>query len=624
MKRAPRFLLRVLPPALCLCLYWPGLKAWFQQDDFSWLALSLNVKGVRDLPAALFVPMAQGTIRPLSERAYFLLLHALFGIDQAPFRYSVFLTQFANLTLLALIARRLTGSRLAGFLAPVFWTANSALVLTLSWSSAYNQVLCAFFMLLAFWCLLEYLATGSRWWWVGQWAAFLLGLASLEVAVVYPALAFVWLWIQKRAEIRRILLLFAASAAYLLLHYFAAPYESGDPAYQLHFGPSMGATLGTYWQIALGPAGLRHYFGAAPAWAPRLGTFLLTAGLAGAAVWAFRRREWAVPFGLLWFLILLAPVLPLRDHVTDYYLTLPAAGLALAGAAGFAGAFRSRSWTRAGTAILLAAVYLGCGAVEARIGVQAVAERSWRIRTVVFGVARARQLHPDKAIVLAGVDSNLFWTGISYDPFRLLGISDVYIEPDSESRLAARPALGRVTDFILPEGALRQALERNTAVVYEVGPSKLRGVTLSYLMRAREQWREEEPWRVDAGKPAFAAQLGPMWYEIEEGRRWMPKLATVRLRGPQTVDERLYVTGWCPPEQVAKGPLRIDIAAGSRPLPEAAVLRAAGPFRLSLRLPPGLAAQPRLNLVIALDKTFRVAGDRRDLGLVFGTFEIRK
>lgn len=624
MRRAPGFALWVLPPALCLCLYWPGLKAWFQQDDFSWLALSLNVKSIGDLPAALFLPMAQGTIRPLSERAYFLLLHALFGVDQAPFRYSVFLTQFANLTLIALIARRLTGSRLAGFLAPVFWTANSALVLALSWTSAYNQVLCAFFVLLAFWCLLQYLATGNRWWWLGQWVAFLLGLASLELAVVYPALAFAWVWRQKRGDLRKTVSLLAVSVLYLALHYFAAPHESGGLAYKLHFGPSMAGTLGSYWQMALGPARLRHYFGAVPEWAGRLGTFLLTAGLAGAAARAFRRREWAVPFGLLSFVVLLAPVLPLRDHVSDYYLTLPAAGLALAGAAAVAGAFRSRSWTHAATAILLAAVYLGCGAVEARIAVQVVAERSWRIRTVVFGVARARQLHPGKAIVLAGVDSNLFWTGIFCDPFRLLGISDVYIEPESETRIAPHPELGRPSDFVLPAGALMKALEQNTAVVYEVEPRRLRGVTLSYLARAREQWREEEPWRVDAGKLAFAAQLGPMWYQIEHGQRWMPKLATVRLRAPQTADERLYVTGWCPAEQVVKGPLRIDIAAGSKPLPEAAILRVAGPFRLSLRLPRGFEAQPALDLVVALERTFRVVGDRRDLGLVFGTFEIRK
>ena len=29
-----------IPPVLCTVLYWNGLNAWFQQDDFAWLGLS--------------------------------------------------------------------------------------------------------------------------------------------------------------------------------------------------------------------------------------------------------------------------------------------------------------------------------------------------------------------------------------------------------------------------------------------------------------------------------------------------------------------------------------------------------------------------------------------------------
>ena len=91
-----------------------------------------------DLWTILFAPMAQGTIRPLSERLFFLAFYHFFGLEAIPYRIAVFLTQFANLALLSLIARRLTGSRLAGFWAPVFWTANSGLALSMSWTASWN------------------------------------------------------------------------------------------------------------------------------------------------------------------------------------------------------------------------------------------------------------------------------------------------------------------------------------------------------------------------------------------------------------------------------------------------------------------------------------------------------
>src|SRR5882724_11164578 len=95
------------PPLLCLAIYWRGLLAWFQADDFAWLALRLQVHDWRTLLHALFAPMAQGSIRPISERGFFLVFEWLFGVHALPFRICVFLTQCANMALLAAIARHL-------------------------------------------------------------------------------------------------------------------------------------------------------------------------------------------------------------------------------------------------------------------------------------------------------------------------------------------------------------------------------------------------------------------------------------------------------------------------------------------------------------------------------------
>src|SRR5579864_6512182 len=101
-----------VPVAFLLWLWSDGLRTWFVADDFAWLSLLGNVHSFRDLLLALFAPAAQGTIRPWSERGFFLLFESLFGIDGLPFRIWVFLTIAADLALIVWITRRITGSLL--------------------------------------------------------------------------------------------------------------------------------------------------------------------------------------------------------------------------------------------------------------------------------------------------------------------------------------------------------------------------------------------------------------------------------------------------------------------------------------------------------------------------------
>jgi hypothetical protein len=108
-----------VPIVACLLVFRLGLWCWFQQDDFSWL--SLEIHGPSDFWRVLFEPRAQGTIRPLSERLFFLVFRKLFVLNAFPYRAFVFLTQGVNLLLLWAIARRLTTCRAAAVLAPLVW-----------------------------------------------------------------------------------------------------------------------------------------------------------------------------------------------------------------------------------------------------------------------------------------------------------------------------------------------------------------------------------------------------------------------------------------------------------------------------------------------------------------------
>src|SRR5229473_2357458 len=205
-----------IPPLFLLAFYWYGLKCWFRQDDFAWLWLTTQVHSWSDFWRAMFEPQAQGTIRPWSERAFFMALYSLFGLNALPFRICVFLTQIANLTLIRSVGERVTGSPAAGFWGALLWAGNTALIPVMTWSAVYNQALCGLFLLLAFYFLLRYIETGGALFNWAQWIVFLLGFGALEINVMYPALAACYTLLCARSHFRRVVFLFIPSALFTM------------------------------------------------------------------------------------------------------------------------------------------------------------------------------------------------------------------------------------------------------------------------------------------------------------------------------------------------------------------------------------------------------------------------
>jgi len=454
-----RCLWRVVPLLLLLALYWPGLTNWFYQDDFGWLNLRHDVHSFQDLGPALFAPKAHGNIRPLGENAYFLALSSLFGVDALPFRIVAFLTQMASLVLLGSIARQMTASRAGGFWAQILWIANSGLAPAMCWTSIYNQILSGFFFLLAFWFLLRSIETGAARTAIGHWAAFVLGLAALETNVVYPAIAAVYALLFARAYVRKVLPMFVVSALFVFVHFRIAPPPHAG-VYALHWGGQVLSTLWTYWTWALGPS--------------RLAAGILTCALLGLLVWSARARQWVPLFGVAWFVIVMGPYLPLSEHKMDYYLTVPVAGLALVGASAIAYAWRAK-WPWKAVAVMCVALYLATSLPAAWRVANWHHDRGVRVEDLVLGVADIHQAQPGKIILLDGIDSDLFWSGIVDVPFRAMEIPHVYLAPGSETRIQA-PA-GLVVKYVLPQALTLRALQDGRAVVYQVDGPALRNVS---------------------------------------------------------------------------------------------------------------------------------------------------
>ena len=510
MTKARAVLERAAPLCLLLALYWPGVTAWFFQDDFGWLNLHHDVHAAGDLAGVLFAPKAHGNIRPLGENAYWLVIPTVFGGEALPLHIVSFLTQCGSLLLLGSILRRLTESRLSAFTAQVLWMANAGLAPAVGWSCIYNQVLSGFFLLLAFYFLLRYAKTARVSDWVWQWIAFVLGLGALEINVVYPALACCYALLFAHPLVRKVLPMLAVSALAVFAHFHFAP-----PAVSGVYAPVLDArifsTLWTYWAWVLGPM---------PLWL----TFVLTGAVSVLIASALLRRKYAVLLALGWFFIPLLPYLPLPDHKMDYYLAVPAIGIALLGALAIVG-----PWRVLAAACLL--VYLGASLPKARSTARWEHARGERMENLVLGVREVRRAAPRKMILLEGIDTDVFFSGVADLPFRALEIPRVYLAPTEFGSIQAPREL--LSKYILPAPLARRALGAGTAILY-----RFDGTMLHPAHDAMPE--EDEPRFVNIADDVFHDYLGSGWSDGPRGLRSMSGTATVRIGGPRTASERLY------------------------------------------------------------------------------------
>jgi hypothetical protein len=604
-------------PLVCLILYWPSLTTWFRGDDFAWLGVGYYDRTFHDLLVSIFAPQAQGTIRPLSERLFFMLGFRLFGMDALPFRIAVLATHFANLALVASIGARLMRSRAAGLCACLLWLVNSACVLPLSWTCVYNQILCGFFLLLAFHFLLRYTETGERryYWW--QWVAFVIGFGALEINVVYPAIAAAYTWMCARRFLRGTVPMFAVSALYAVVHRWAVP-AGGPSDYAMHFTGAMFRTFFRYWMWTIGPV-FQFSPLELPSWVLPFGIAVVSAGLLAFAAAKLKRGGPLAGFCFAWYVIVLAPVLPLRDHMTEYYVFLPEIGLAW-----LAGWALVESWRAAGAARLiavsLAGIYIAMALPTTEAAVNWNRDVTTRVRAMVEGVEAAHSLHPRQSILLEGVDSDLFWNGVLDRPFRLFGLDHSYLAPGSEQRIDPHPDLGEPREYILPAGVVANALARDEIVVYDVRGPRLRNITSEYAARPRDT---RPPLRVDAASPLTQYLLGSEWHASDGDHRWMPQRATLRIGAPDTPGRKLYLRGQCPDEQLKAGPLGVTVTVDGAALPPASIRPGENAFDLSFVLPPALVGKAEMQVTVEVSRVFRPASDPRDLGLAFGVFEVK-
>jgi len=403
-----------VPPFAGLLLYGSSLTAWFQKDDFAWLQLRDLLAQGKSIWWILFEPLAQGTVRTLSERLFFLSFYEFFGLHAFPYHLAGLLTFLIAVTLLQSVAEKLTGSRAAGFWSAMLWVVNAAVATPVAWISGMNEVMFAAFFLLDLWLLLRWLETGENRYFAAQCATFLLGFGVIELNAVYPAVALLVVWIRKRNQIWKVASLIPISAIFAMVHLLVAPVQGAGP-YRMYFDPRIASTLITYINWALGTGWLRLV---------GLNSFALRIVLAVPIALGLlfflliNRRDRTILLFPAIFLIVLAPLLPLRDHMEYEYLTVPVIGLAMWGGWAVAAGVRR-------IAIPLALVYFAVSIPIGHVLVTQYNTRSARLKNVFEAV---QALHPTRMLIVKGAGQETFDDMLYHRALNLIGIREVYLD----------------------------------------------------------------------------------------------------------------------------------------------------------------------------------------------------
>lgn len=463
---------------LTVAIYWPGLTAWFQKDEFAWLSLRWLTNSWHDVLWALFAPHAQGVIRPWSQGGFFLLLSTLFGVDPRPFHIVILATQLLNLVLLSTVVTRLTRSRAAGFWAAILWTANSALATPMSWIMAYNVILCSTFLLFAFWLFIRYAETGETRYYTAQFIVFLLGFGALEMNLIYPVLVAAYALATRPKLLSKTIPMFVVSALYTAFHFWITPAPTSG-VYHVYVDSSIFSTLWLYWKTALGPIRL-NLLGFGPSrWRSML-TAILIFALFCFLIDRIRKRDWIALVFPLWFLATISLVLPLRDQFQTMYLTVPTIGLAMWGAWALVCTWRVPGPIPKLAAAIVLAIYLSVSIPVAIADSSGWHRLSISTERQVEGVVNAARKDSGALVLLAGANDQLWNELLYYRPWAAYGMWNVLLTPASRANIHTPIDPDSVQNFFPAPDAVERAKAANKLQVLDIGGDTVRDITADY------------------------------------------------------------------------------------------------------------------------------------------------
>ena len=323
----PSWLVALAPIAAAVLVHGGALTGFFAADDIDFLSRAL---GLDRTP--------WGWARPLPGVLRWRWFTAWFGVHPFPHLALAWLLHVGSALLVARVVIRSGLGRNAALIAGVLFAGSSVAYTSTHWASGLGEVMATALALSALALHLEcrHGARPAVAWLAGACAVAAVGSKESVLLLPLAILSFERLVSGRgtgRGALREIAGLGGLAAALVVVAWRVSPHVAGE-AYALDFSQSaLIANLCTYaaWLVRIGDPIRDRASLAQPA--------LLVQGLVVLALWglaAWQERKQAarpVSAGLSWFLLILAPVLPLTGHTYLYYLLTPLAGAAIAAGA---------------------------------------------------------------------------------------------------------------------------------------------------------------------------------------------------------------------------------------------------------------------------------------------------
>jgi tetratricopeptide (TPR) repeat protein len=364
---ASLFAAGTLPPIavlviVSLAVYYNSLSNGFVFDDYAVIVENKHLNDLLNSLPSFFnrsyftIAGGEASYRPLATLSYF-LIHALAGPNPFYFHLGSVLLHTLNVVLAYLFFSLLLGDRFKALLAGLLFACHPALTETVDCIAFNEDLLAAFFCLLAlilYFKAVENGAVGACY--ILSLFFFFCGLLSKEMAITLPlvivlydltftggkgqALSLKYVLGTMRRRWRYYAGYAGIGLFYLVLRFvvFIKQAAGGKPDFgswfeRLLYLPSH---IFSFLRLALAPYDLNadYVFSYPPGFFefPNLVGWVITWGLVVGSFFLFRRFK-VIFFGIWWFLITLVPVynlIPIFNPLAERYLYIPIIGFCLA------------------------------------------------------------------------------------------------------------------------------------------------------------------------------------------------------------------------------------------------------------------------------------------------------
>lgn len=287
--------------------------------------------------------------RPLFE-LWLLLNYSLFGANPAWWHATTVAVHLAVTIMVYVLARRVTGDRLAAAIATVLFGLHPTHIETVAWISGVTEPLLAVFVIGSVLSYARWRDGGShaQWWRAASVAAYALAMLCKETGIVVPIILLAYdRYVSRRGPQREPLVSLAAryapygatALAYLgVRHHVLRGLGYPEAKPWLDVALTLPSFLLFYVRELIWPVGLSVFRDVPLVHSPGLSNFVLplvgVVAAVSALAWASRRWQVAA-FASVWLAALMIPpiagiyVFNADDLVHDRYLYLPSIGLAM-------------------------------------------------------------------------------------------------------------------------------------------------------------------------------------------------------------------------------------------------------------------------------------------------------